>query len=180
MDLIYFEQQAFQLNNCKNLIKFFEDNKDKATRGEMGNAELDNLEIKCDFNKSNYFGLRDCLIEETEKFKKTYPLFDKALGPWYLEAGFQLCKFLPNDYYKVIHCEQDGASKHIRRVFVWMVYLNDIKNGGQTEFLHQHFKTQAKAGNLYIWPAGPTHMHRGVPSPDSNKYFATGWFRLNE
>ena len=116
MNLIFSEKLAFKLTNCKSLIKFFEDNKEKANPGKMGNSKLNNLEISCNFNESDYFGLRNCLLQQTEKFKKTYPLFDEALGPWSLEAGFQLCKFLPNDYYKRIHCEQDGSIQNIQEI----------------------------------------------------------------
>ena len=65
----------------------------------------------------------------------------------------------------------------ITRVFAWMIYLNNIDQGGETEFVDYKFKTKPKAGNLYIWPAGPTHLHRGVPC-NVNKYFLTGWFNF--
>ena len=56
-----------------------------------------------------------------------------------------------------------------------MIYLNDIKEGGGTHFCHQNFTTKPVAGNLYIWPAGWTHMHAGVNAPYESKYTITGW-----
>ena len=58
-----------------------------------------------------------------------------------------------------------------------MIYLNDIDEGGETEFVDHTFKTNPKAGNLYIWPAGPTHLHKGVPC-SIKKYFLTGWINF--
>ena len=58
---------------------------------------------------------------------------------------------------------------------VWMIYLNDIKVGGGTHFIHQEFTTKPISGDLYIWPAGWTHMHVGVNAPHERKYILTGW-----
>ena len=38
---------------------------------------------------------------------------------------------------------------------------------------------EAKKGNLVIWPAEFTHMHKGVISKTKEKYIATGWFNIN-
>jgi hypothetical protein len=55
-----------------------------------------------------------------------------------------------------------------------MVYLNDVDEGGETEFLYQQVKIKPKRGTVVIWPGGFTHLHRGNP-PLKNKYIATGW-----
>lgn len=62
------------------------------------------------------------------------------------------------------------------RVFAWMIYLNDIKQGGGTEFIYQDIITIPRAGDFYIWPAGVSHMHRGENAPFEKKYTITGWF----
>ena len=60
----------------------------------------------------------------------------------------------------------------------WMVYLNDVEEGGETEFLYQKRKVKPKKGTILIWPGGYTHLHRGNP-PMSDKYIATGWWQGN-
>ena len=59
-------------------------------------------------------------------------------------------------------------------------YLNDIKDGGGTHFVYQNFTTKPVAGNLYIWPAGWTHMHHGVNAPKEVKYILTGWVNYTD
>ena len=54
--------------------------------------------------------------------------------------------------------------------------LNNIRRGGGTEFVYQRVIAKPRAGDLYIWPAGWTHMHRGVNAPKEVKYILTGWF----
>ena len=56
-----------------------------------------------------------------------------------------------------------------------MIYLNDVEEGGETEFLYQSIRVAPKAGTLLIWPAGFTHTHRGNPPLSGDKYIATGW-----
>lgn len=73
------------------------------------------------------------------------------------------------------HCEQGGGASS-PRALVWMLYLNDVVDGGETEFLYQQMKCKPKKGTLVIWPAGITHPHRGNPPYSNDKYVATGWF----
>lgn len=61
------------------------------------------------------------------------------------------------------------------RLFAWMVYLNDVEEGGETEFLYQHKRYKPKAGDVLLWPSGFTHTHRGNPPLSNTKYIMTGW-----
>ena len=73
------------------------------------------------------------------------------------------------------HCEDTGYNVS-SRTMAWMVFLNDVEDGGETEFIYQQKRFKAEKGTVLIWPAGYTHMHRGNP-PLSNKYIATGWYQ---
>lgn len=73
------------------------------------------------------------------------------------------------------HAESSRADND-HRVLAVMVYLNDVQNGGETEFLYQHKRVQAKAGRALIWPAGFTHTHRGNPPLSNTKYIMTSWY----
>ena len=56
-----------------------------------------------------------------------------------------------------------------------MVYINDVEEGGETEWLYQQLKIKPKRNTCVIWPGAFTHLHRGNP-PMSDKYIATGWY----
>lgn len=64
------------------------------------------------------------------------------------------------------------------RLCAWMLYLNDVKEGGETEFLYLHKRIKAKQGTFVMWPAGFTHTHRGNPPLSNNKYIITGWLEF--
>jgi hypothetical protein len=65
------------------------------------------------------------------------------------------------------------------RICSWGVYLNTVEQGGETEFLYQSLRIPAVEGNLVIWPAGYTHVHRGNPPLSGEKYLLTGWIEWN-
>ena len=67
-----------------------------------------------------------------------------------------------------------GSQLH--RVLAWMIYLNDVTDGGETEFPTQGKRFQPRAGDVLIWPAYWTHPHRGIVSESQTKYIVTGWF----
>jgi hypothetical protein len=62
------------------------------------------------------------------------------------------------------------------RHLVFMTYLNDVHDGGGTEFQNQKLVVAARTGLTLIWPADWTHTHRGVVSSSEEKYIITGWF----
>jgi prolyl 4-hydroxylase len=69
----------------------------------------------------------------------------------------------------------DSAYAESDRALAFITYLNDMKDGGGTEFLHQDFVATPRKGNTVIFAAGLTHLHRGVVSPTEHKYILTGW-----
>jgi len=70
---------------------------------------------------------------------------------------------------------QNASCETLHRVLLWQFYLNDVEDGGETEFLYQERKVEAHKGRLVIAPAGFTHTHKGHVSRSSDKYIATSW-----
>ncbi len=70
---------------------------------------------------------------------------------------------------------QNAGCETLHRVLLWQFYLNDVEDGGETEFLYQNRKVEARKGRLVIAPAGFTHTHKGHVARSSDKYIATSW-----
>ena len=92
-----------------------------------------------------------------------------------IDSHFNMQRYLPGEGFTGWHCERAGL-KHANRILVWMVYLNDVNDGGETEFYYQHHFEQPTEGKLLIWPSDWTYLHRGVIAPFESKYVLTGWF----
>ena len=85
-------------------------------------------------------------------------------------------KTLPGEGYHTWHCENEGQHRSgWPRMFATMLYLNDVEEGGETEFLYQSKRFKPKKGRVLIWPAGFTHTHRGNPPLSGEKYVVTSW-----
>jgi len=116
------------------------------------------------------------IIENAQSFyvSRYFDAFQK-LDPFRIDSHFNMQRYLPNEGFSGWHCERAGL-KHSNRILVWMVYLNDVTDGGETEFFYQKHWEEPKQGKLLIWPSDWLYLHRGVSSPTQTKYVLTGWF----
>jgi hypothetical protein len=88
--------------------------------------------------------------------------------------SFKIQKTKIGGGYHVWHYES-GNKDRCNKLLTWMLYLNDVNEGGETEFLYQHMRVKPEQGTLVIWPAAFTHTHRGNPPLSNEKYIVTGW-----
>ncbi|MFT5276954.1 MAG: hypothetical protein ACI97K_001800 [Glaciecola sp.] len=72
-----------------------------------------------------------------------------------------------------------GSTEALHRNLLFMFYLNDVDEGGETEFYYQNKKVQPKAGRMVIAPSGFTHTHRGNIPVSNDKYILTSWVLFN-
>lgn len=83
----------------------------------------------------------------------------------------------PGGGYHIWHCE-DGAINFSRRVGVYILYLNDVEEGGETEFLYLSKRVKPKKGRLVVFPPNFPWAHRGNPPLTGEKYIMTGWLEF--
>ena len=81
--------------------------------------------------------------------------------------------FSPFNHEFKTYCEWMG-----QRTWTTMIYLNDVEEGGETEFLHFSKRIKPKTGRIVIWPAGFPYVHRGNPPLSGVKYILTSWMML--
>ena len=94
-------------------------------------------------------------------------------------TSVKMQKTIPGAGYHVWHSEQ-GNGPDSARCLVYSLYLNDIEEAGETEFLYQKLRIPPKENSMVIWPAALTHTHRGnVVHGNKSKYIITGWFYLD-
>lgn len=87
---------------------------------------------------------------------------------------------LPTEGYHTWHWEHSYfQTQVITRVLAYTIYLNDIEDGGETEFLHQSLRIKPTTGTLCLWPSYFTHLHRGNPPLSKAKYILTGWIETS-
>ncbi len=166
-------------DECKKIIYYFESHPELHQQGTSGDRKKDDrfkkdTEIYCNFIKSQ----GPCWISKylniaIEEYSQQYPEMS-ALSMYDKSQYFKLQRYFPSGGYFVYHCENDNPSVS-DRVLAWMIYLNDVTDGGYTEFPNQKKKYKPRTGDVLVWPAYFTHTHRGITSKSQTKYIATGW-----
>lgn len=107
------------------------------------------------------------------------PVADTLIGQMYRYGNVNLQKYRAGQGgYFHWHSEiypQDERCEPLHRVLLFMFYLNDVSEGGETEFYYQQRTIAPKRGRMVIAPAGFTHTHRGNMPVANDKYIATSW-----
>lgn len=133
----------------------------------------------------NYFD--HALYSEVDKRVSALIGLDPFLG-----ETMQAQRYNPGQYYKEhwdffpprtkeykVYCEWMG-----QRTWTAMIYLNNVKEGGETWFKHLKLKLKPQKGMLVAWnnlykngiPNYKT-MHEALPPISGDKYVITKWFR---
>tara|TARA_B100000700_G_scaffold329329_1_gene450589 strand:+ start:8376 stop:8984 length:609 start_codon:yes stop_codon:yes gene_type:complete len=168
---------------CDHLISYYEEHKEKQTQGISGqgiNLKIkDRKDISIFPNELNlpenqvfkiYF---ESLFECYKDYNNQWPFLASMINR--LDIGkFNIGKYLPGQHFQKMHCERMGISS-LHRLFAFMTYLNDVKEGGSTYFNHYDLEIKPKKGLTLIWPAEWTHSHKGNILISGEKYIITGW-----
>ncbi|WP_258808232.1 2OG-Fe(II) oxygenase [Pseudidiomarina sp. CB1] len=84
--------------------------------------------------------------------------------------------------YNYWHCEvfpEKNSVEALHRTLLFMFYLNDVEEGGSTDFYYQQRSIQPRQGRMVIAPGYFTHTHRGSTPISGDKYILTSWILIN-
>jgi len=163
---------------CDRLIDYHKNNNEykkegiiyKKDTGEVDKSIKESIDVRF-FNGTNDKTINELYNEITihvYKYAKEFQLDcnliteDPGLIQWYPKGGG----------FKKWHFERCNYQSRKRQI-VYMLYLNDLENGG-TEWCLQNVKLEAVKGTLVLWPSDFTHVHRGIVA-NEEKYICTGW-----
>lgn len=173
---------------CKKIIEFFENSTELQTKGSTGGGIDENIKKTTDItiwpNKikekeykifNDYFkNLYDCFNDYKDQYSFLKTFVKKIdIGP------FNVQRYLAGDHFAKVHSERTSIST-LHRLFAWMTYLNDVDDGGTTDFDYYKIKIKPECGKTLIWPAEWTHAHTGSVLKSGKKYIITGWLHLTE
>jgi hypothetical protein len=167
---------------CKAIIKYFEDSPLLQNPGKLlYNSQTP--EVREEIKKST-----DIYVDDTtdfpvlefyaeigkilEDYKEEFIYSDLGQQPWSMSC-WNIQRYLPGEGFYKFHSEHMGLSD---RHLAFTVYLNDVEEGGETEFYYQQEKIRPEEGLVVIFPVAWTHTHRGIVAPKETKYIATGWY----
>jgi len=173
-------------NLCNDIINFFENNKVKQTPGIFSGGinpdEKKTTDIRInpnDLNNTYYVCLKK-YIEQLHKcyleYQNEWPFLKSILKNIHI-GSFNIQKYSAGDHFSKLHSERTSLTG-LHRLFAWMTYLNEVEDGGNTNFEHYGVKIKPETGKTLIWPAEWTHVHAGEVLKSGTKYIVTGWMHF--
>ena len=184
---IYVKDGVLSKEFCESVFQKFEEDSGKVP-GKISNFRIDetvkkstdlSISDNVEWKKEDsifYESLKHEYINYTKKIKDT--IEGSLVGDYFdnlVDVGYQIHRTKPGEFYIYHH---DFNVKTIR-FFTYIWYLNDVKDGGYTEFI-DGTKIQPKTGRILIFPATWTYIHRGYPPETETKYICTGWLSVHK
>ena len=171
---------------CNEIITWFEENRDLQKPGVASQRKNETIKKTTDIIIEPN-DLKNIKLKHFNNYiKELYKCFQDYNNQWpFLKefakefhiGDFNVQKYSPGGHFGKIHTERSSvATSH--RLFAWMTYLNDVEDGGETNFTHYNIKIKPEIGKTLIWPAEWTHAHAGEILNSGKKYIITGWMHF--
>ena len=171
---------------CNEITQFFENNKELQIQGITSYGKDLKAKKTTDI-PVNPHDLKNPKFEVLKQYmNELYKCFIDYQNQWsFLKSvikvvdvpGFNIQKYSRGDHFAQLHSERTTLDT-LHRLFAWMTYLNDVDDGGQTNFNHYGIKIKPETGKTLIWPAEWTHAHTGEILKSGTKYIVTGWMNF--
>ena len=196
MDLFLYEcNNSLDISFCNFLIDTYEKDNNKhegCTRGGVNKIVKNTTDLTIPYNISvdnSWNNVNDILYNELNKNLHKYILKIRQhinndnymlFNTKYLtENIFMIQKYTKNEGFYIYHNDASFEPDRTKfRVLTYLWYLNDITEGGETEFWG-NYKIIPKAGKLLLFPSSWTFPHCGKMPISNDKYIITGWLYLN-
>jgi len=170
---------------CDKMIKLFEERhkfRETLERFQTEKAAITHKKDRALFlnheNVDVYYEEAKTLLFNLDIALKTY-MENTSINQYYHRYEYTVMKIqktYPAEGYHVWHVEWSPKTMDfMKRMLVWAVYLNDVEEGGETEFLHQSIRVKPKKGRIVIFPAAFPYVHRGNQPLSGEKYLLTSW-----
>jgi predicted 2-oxoglutarate/Fe(II)-dependent dioxygenase YbiX len=152
---------------------------DTQRAGTLYLTHLTGLQIYQNINFGGNLGniFTNCLVEGLQVYSNTMAEALKEISDNNI-VDFTEFKFQETSQSGGFHdWHYESASQQTKQRFlVWSIFLNDVEEGGELEFLYHSMRVKPKKGSMVLFPSSFTHTHRGNPPISNTKYIATGWY----
>jgi len=185
-DLIYIKSKALTTDVCMEIVDRFEKD-DRKSQGITTSGEV-NLDVKKSMDlsistldewKPTDAILFASLAEHLENYTKSmFRIIEQDLWTNQIrDSGYNVKRYRPGDYYNW-HVDSQTNGGWMRSIAcIW--YLNDVAEGGETEFAYGQ-RVRPETGKILLFPAVWTFPHRGLPPKNDDKYIITTFVSTNE
>lgn len=193
-DVIGIYPNAFKEAECKSLMYKLEEavKNGESYQGMSGDGGVNTYKKSTDYNileHDKHKLMSDIVMNRfnhylSNEYLENFPHIDEFYHHRLVndKSSYPLLQIQKYDkgsgHYNAWHVEQEDLGTS-NRLFVFILYLNDVEEGGETGFLFKEgddfFKVKPKTGTLIIHPASWPFIHKGYMPLSSDKYILTTW-----
>ncbi len=175
------EDNALPDHLCNEIISFFECSQLKL-EGRVIDASGNHVvntkaKISMDLDLSGEAGMGSDVDHELYRlvgraFNTYVDMFGVLKAFSVYDTGYFMTRYLKGEGFYDWHIDA-GNDATINRLFSCLIYLNTVKEGGETEFFYQKVSVKPTKGRLILFPAAWTHLHKGSVPVSEDKYILT-------
>lgn len=179
-DLIYIEDDILPVEMCIKLVNYMDSSTmDNSTLLNRSVNNSHTMRVNIDELCGGYgYELNNIIKITLQKYLGSnqvvlnyFKLYNDLIISDY--NAFHMLKYEQNtgrfEYHDDFRIESDKF-----RILTFLWYLNDVDNGGETEFFGE-IKIKPKRGRLLVFPCAWPYIHKGNVPLSSDKYIITGW-----
>ena len=177
VDLVQVYDDALPLSVCQETISIFETDK-------AGQFQADSRKSWIEYIITNNKGADWRALEQQylntmiEYFKRYCELPVAGMLKRQTPRAFEhlkMKKYCAGDNHEFeLHIDAFDKRTAVRTVG-FLFYLNDVSQGGETQFPNLNLSIDAKAGRLLILPPMWMYEHQGMPPVSNHKYIVTSY-----
>ena len=198
---IYINKKSLSSEVCRDLIELFENEErkyDGITHGGLQKNITDTKDFCIPENEPKWYKYYHLFhneltrnielylnkLNEIPSFKNerqnTTSIYNHFSNQKISHSGFMAQRYIMNEGRYVYHHDfavnQKGKKN---RIITYLWYLNDVEEGGETDFPDINIKVKPETGKLVLFPATWDFPHCGKMPISSNKYIVTGWLYID-
>ena len=183
---IGYYQNAIPSLLCDDVLTYYDTNQQDVFESEIANRNVsgtikhnklrvsNELELSPFKSDELYNKLLDAIHIFVQKYIATYPAVYNIIKDGGYER-FSIIRYEPGVGHYGYHTDNDGLVIS-NRVLSVIVYLNDVIEGGETEFAYVDKIIKPSKGDVIVFPSGWTHLHKGNMPISNSKYICVTWF----
>ena len=92
---------------------------------------------------------------------------------------YNLIKYKEGQAFHNVHSDYHPFGILSRRHLTGIIFLNDVKEGGELYFPHQDLTIKSEKNKMIIFPSGWTHVHKTFPPINQERYVFQLWWSFD-
>jgi hypothetical protein len=186
---------AVDVESCKTIERFGFLNWDKVLRqGETVDGVYTHIKDSWDYpliphvieerygSVPNYLLAADQLVHSgltmcLAMYEQEYEFLNNKNG--WVDSGYNVQYYLKGLGHYVRHVDGDHINER-KRILAFIVYLNDVEQGGETRFPDHDVDVQPVTGRVVIFPTSWTHPHIAKMPISNHKAIISSFVFVNE